>query len=271
MVKKLLKYEFKARAPLLLLFWGIILLLACAVKIMSLLNNSDNGFNPVSFFYRTSVTLLAMGCSALLVVTEVLNIVRFYKNLYSTEGYLSFTLPVTEHQHIFVKTFVSFVMIVGGFIVCCIAALIAADADFIRTVFVYIEAMFEQLVDICGTVNVVFYVIEGVIAIIIALLTGIMVFNACLSIGQLAKRRKVLLAVGVYAGLHVASQILSTILTVILAFSANFLEDFFVWFSEHLAVGLHVSMSIILVIDAAAFVLFYLATYLPMKKRLNLE
>lgn len=46
-----------------------------------------------------------------LVVTAVILIQRFYKNLLGSEGYLMFTLPVTVSQHLFSKTIIAVVMI----------------------------------------------------------------------------------------------------------------------------------------------------------------
>lgn len=289
MVKKLLKYEFKARGPILLLMWGIILLIACMVKILSLVvynapvtdeTETSAVMTIATIFYSSSAALLRVGCAALMVVTAVLNIVRFYKNLYSPEGYLSFTLPVSENQHIFVKTFVSFVMTLGSFLVIILGELISLDVESLRLLRLIFEdsgldKVFSEFVATCGTANCVFYVIEAILAVIASVLCGIMKYNACLSIGQLARRRKVLLSFGVFAGLFVLRQLIATIILAIIMplmlFNDNIFEQIFAWFAGHLAVGMHMLICSYIAIFVIGFVLFYLATYLPMKKKLNLE
>lgn len=272
MVKKLLKYEFKSMIRVPLLLWGIVLLIACTVKILSLVKTDSIAFDII---YGSDIFFLVVGCISLITVTTALIIVRFYKNLYSSEGYLSFTLPVSEHQHIFVKTFVSFVLLVGGMLVCCVSALIAANNDFYQTFF---DPLFKDISDLvreCGTVNIVFYVIESILAFIVSVISGILVFYACLSIGQLARRRKVLLAVGVYAGLYTLAQIIMTVFIVIMAVvtisNPNFINEIDDWISINYAASIHIVLCSTFVINAVGVVLFYLATYLPMKKRLNLE
>lgn len=271
MVKKLLKYEFKSMIRIPLILWGIVLLIACTVKILSLVKTDSVAFKII---YGSDIFFLVVGCIALVTVTTVLIIVRFYKNLYSSEGYLSFTLPVNEHQHIFVKTFVSFVLLIGGMLVCFVSMLIA-NADFYRLYFDALSKTISDLVRELGTVNIVFYVIESILAFIVSVISGILVFYACLSIGQLARRRKVLLAVGVYAGLYTLAQIIMTVFMVIMAVvtisNPNFINEIDDWINNNFAASIHIALCSTFVINAVGVVLFYLATYLPMKKRLNLE
>ncbi len=272
MVKKLLKYEFKSMIRIPLILWGIVLLIACTVKILSLFKTDSVAFNII---YGSDIFFLVVGCTALVTVTTVLIIVRFYKNLYSSEGYLSFTLPVSEHQHIFVKTFVSFVLLIGGMLVCFVSMLIAANADFYRLYFDALSKTISDLIRELGTVNIVFYVIESILAFIVSTICGILVFYACLSIGQLARRRKVLLSIGVYAGLYTLAQIIMTVFMVIMAVvtisNPNFINEIDDWINNNVAASIHIALCSTFVINAVGVVLFYLATYLPMKKRLNLE
>ena len=289
MVKKLLKYEFKARAPMLLLMWGIIIAVACAARILAIIvYHAPETENPavstiigiVSIFHTSSVAMLVIGCIAMVVITMVLNVVRFYKNLYSAEGYLSFTLPVSRKQHIFAKTFVSFVMTAGGILVCFIAGLINTDFESLRAMLEQtgLNTLIDAFVAECGTVNCVLYIIEAVLVIVAFILCGIMKYNACLSIGQLARRRKILLSFGVYAGLYFARQFISTVFVAILMpltlFNNNFngfIERINEWFEGNSAAGFHIILCVNLAIYVIGFVLFSIATYLPMKKKLNLE
>lgn len=272
MVKTLLKYEFKTRYKLPALMSLILLGIAGAVRLLSAFRVDSIIYSVI---YNSSVFFFIVGCIALISVTVILNIVRFYKNLYSSEGYLSFTLPVTEHQHIFVKTLVSFTLLAGAAVVVFLAALLAAETNFMKWFFGQLDVLIRGLINDCGTTNFVFYVIETVAVAVVYTLCSIMKYHACLSIGQLAKRRKVLLSVGVFAALYAVRQLLGTMFIIVnmqIALSGeNLIVRIGRWMTEHYAQSVHIILCLILVYYLIGTVLFYLATYLPMKKKLNLE
>ena len=97
MLKKLLKYEFRATARI---YGGLYLaLLAASV----LFGASVRGWNSTnSDAYSALVGLLSLVYTAVIIGTVVVTIMtivqRFYRNLLGREGYLMHTLPVTEMQ-----------------------------------------------------------------------------------------------------------------------------------------------------------------------------
>lgn len=97
MLKKLLKYEFRATART---YGGLYLaLLAASV----LFGGSIRGWNSTnSDAYSALVGLLSLVYTAVIIGTVVVTIMtivqRFYRNLLGREGYLMHTLPVTEPQ-----------------------------------------------------------------------------------------------------------------------------------------------------------------------------
>lgn len=96
MLKKLLKYEWKDTYRLLLpinLAIILITLIGCIILNTSIFN-SDTGFllaAPLLILYVLSI--ITFSCTTLVYIY-----VRFYKNLYTAEGYLMHTLPVTPTQ-----------------------------------------------------------------------------------------------------------------------------------------------------------------------------
>ena len=104
---KLLKYEWKACARTCLPMYAAVLLLA-AVNRLTMTDRIQE------LMYGIPTALLALlyvaVMVAVLVVTEVILIQRFYKSLLGDEGYLMFTLPVTVSQHIWAKTIIAVVM-----------------------------------------------------------------------------------------------------------------------------------------------------------------
>ncbi len=99
MLTRLLKYEFKDTARIIPFFYLITLIFAGMVL-------SAKTLNIEWFQVTTSVLLLILGI-AVSIITFVIIVIRFYKNLFSNEGYLMFTLPVKPYMLLASKTIVS--------------------------------------------------------------------------------------------------------------------------------------------------------------------
>ncbi|MEE0775749.1 MAG: hypothetical protein U0M15_01655 [Bacillota bacterium] len=100
MLGKLLKYEFKATGRMLLPLYGAMILAGLVSSFV--INRDAFGATQVIF------TMVYVGiCVAALVITLLLVIQRFNKNLLSDEGYLMFTLPVSTDSLIFSKLIVA--------------------------------------------------------------------------------------------------------------------------------------------------------------------
>ena len=85
----------------------------------------------VGFMLPAISSMLYMGVMmAAFVVTAVILIQRFYKNLLGSEGYLMFTLPVTVTQHLLSKTIIAVVMIALSGIAAFLSIGIFADMSF---------------------------------------------------------------------------------------------------------------------------------------------
>ena len=108
MVKKLFKYEFMYYLKALLPYQIIIPITALVNRIIQLFETKTDIYNII---FGSSVFMFIASVIVSMVMAFVLAISRFYKNLFTSEGYLTLTLPVTATNHIFVKltTAVTFV------------------------------------------------------------------------------------------------------------------------------------------------------------------
>lgn len=124
---KLLKYEWKACARTCLPLYGVLILMSFVTHLLySTPQNSTFGF-----MLPAISSMLYMGVMmAAFVVTAVILIQRFYKNLLGSEGYLMFTLPVTVTQHLLSKTIIAVVMIALSGIAAFLSIGIFADMSF---------------------------------------------------------------------------------------------------------------------------------------------
>jgi hypothetical protein len=110
MLAKLLKYEFKDTAriiPILYLCVAVIAAIAFVAK-----------QTKVALFSTTSIVFLVIAGVALTIVTAILLIIRFYKSLYSNEGYLMFTIPVKPHMLLTAKSKVAVIWLTFSTIIC---------------------------------------------------------------------------------------------------------------------------------------------------------
>ena len=212
-----------------------------------------------------SIAVLAVGCT-------IYFYIRFYRNLYTDQGYLMHTLPVNEHQLILSKTFVcliwriiSALAVTAGIIVLMMSAF-GDDFD-LADILEGITGLFED-----------FGVIRGFIFIIliILLLLGKALFTAytgyvCISIGQLAAKNKVLAAIGTYFGIRVLIQIISTFgsqyMVMLSAMAPYDLFELFESNENAVLIGMTFLVLIVYLICAA----MYMIVYSIMNKRLNLE
>lgn len=126
MLGKLLKYEFQATSRT---FFPIYI----AILLVSIINRVFRRANVDMGFTLTVFVLVGLFI-ALGVITLIMIIQRFNKNLLSDEGYLMFTLPVKSSNLIFSKLFVSFIWtIISGIIAVSAFLILLADANFFKT------------------------------------------------------------------------------------------------------------------------------------------
>ena len=120
MLKKLLKYEFKATART---YGGMYLALLAASVLFGGSVRRWNGTN--SDTYSTLVGLLSLVYTAVIIGTVVVTIMtivqRFYRNLLGREGYLMHTLPVTPAQLILSKLISSMVWLLCSILVIALS------------------------------------------------------------------------------------------------------------------------------------------------------
>ena len=120
-------------------------------------------------------------------------------------------------------------------------------------------------------VNGVLLIIEFILLLCVLLFHIFIKFYFCLSVGQLAKRKKILLAFGVFFGIYAAKQILGTILIVVLTLSMNLIYMIGDWLSFiGTLAALHCLIWFSIVIYTAAALVYFFITRYIMSKKLNL-
>lgn len=215
MFAKLLKHDFRASWGLL----GILSLIALGAGAAGsgLIRYIDNGTNGDIWELLSLIAMMGVIFYLIAYSIAVMFILlgRFYKSRFTDEGYLTFTLPVTTHQVLLssflncflgllaatVVTVVSF----GIFTFFGIKELDGERMEFIRLCF----QKLPDLIDLAGWGNILSFLVMALAGTACELLTIML----SITIGSvLAKKHKILAAIGVYYGLHVGLSILCSVM-----------------------------------------------------------
>ncbi len=269
MVKKLLKHEFMALGRMLVPMYIILLGLSLITRIIVIFENDSVIYDIISV---SSIIVLAIGLVVGVVYTIVSCIIRFYKNLFSKEGYLTFTLPVSVEAHLGTKLFSSVVSYIASVGVIFLAFCIATSGELLIEIFKAAGFLFGKAMENVGA-DLPFYILEIAVLTLVSICTSFLLFYACMCIGQLAKRSRVLLALGVYFGYYYLTQILVTLGLVFMTVfeDTELFYDIISWIELHPTEFVHVALIGALVIEAVLGGVYYLIAHTIMKKKLNLE
>lgn len=212
MVKKLIKHELFYYLRTLIIFLPIMLLIGLSVKVLSIFESDFIGYQIA---YFSSVGLLYFASIAVSLYTLVLSLVRFYKNMYSQEGYLTFSLPASTFQLVFSK--------LVGSVCCTLLTSIVISISWLISGFFEIEIMqelitiYDDLFSLINGVHLVLFIIElFILEIVIIVYSNILIYT-CITIGQTAKKNRILLAIGAYFIYYVAIQVVVTVFMIVVA------------------------------------------------------
>lgn len=211
MLGKLMKYELKATQRIFLPLYGLIFILALVNKIFMAFNmQHTDGMAQIPF--AISMTIYCLLIAAVFIMTLVVTIQRFNKNLLGDEGYLSFTLPAKVSSHIVSKMIISLMwMVLSGIVAILSVLILAADANTSRQ----IQSFFRQFgLMFCGEYG--FWggllVIEILAFLLLAVLTGILQFYASVTVGHFSSKHKLLAGFGAFIGFGIIEEIVSSLL-----------------------------------------------------------
>ena len=271
MVKKLFKHEFIYYFRTFALFLPIVLVIGVMARVFRLFENFDSALVDIAIF--SSAFMLVVSCSALLMLSVVVAVVRFYKNMYSAEGYLTFTLPVNNSQHIFVKLLTAVCCQAICLLTVILAALIALSGEPLSALMLVLSTGFSEFLEELGTLNFIAFIFDIIVIALLSIVGNMLLYYACITVGQTAKKNRILMAVGAYFIYYVATQVISTILVMVitvLGISGVF-DGIVMWLDDHMILTMHLTMGVSIVIYAAMVAAFWYVTQTIMTKKLNLE
>lgn len=265
MVKKLFKHEFAAYWRVLIPAWIALLGVSVLGRLVQLLESDSTIYSIVS---GSSILFYVIGIVVAIAFPFVYAIIRFYRNLFTGEGYLTFTLPVAPAQHIWVKVLTAVVLQLASLAVVLISAAVMMAGELLVEVWkagVYILGIFYEHM---GN-HLVWFAIESVLVLLVVMVYATLYYDTCITIGQLFRKNRVLAAVGVFFAFYVVEQIIGTCAIIVAAF-INW-DSLMLFISENIYLCAHVGMWLVILFYAVLGLVFYLVTHAIICKRLNLE
>ena len=239
----LVRYEFKNVNKWYLALYGAVLALSGLIGIQAKTYNNL----PIKESQPILLVFLALVFGGLMITlgisTLILIIRRFKGSVYDRQGYLTLTLPVSEHQIILAK-------LLGAFIWSLISSAVLVLSIYIILViiepnsvdFLAFKDLFQQYLDSISL---------SLISFILSTIASILCIYLAISIGQLFNEYRTALAVLAYIVIHV-----------VLGFSDLFLNF-----------GTHYNMMLTYEIfkDLILIAVFYLGTYYILRNKVNLQ
>ena len=272
MLRKLLKHEFRATGRIMLPLFLILLATSVGanLSIRGMLDTDNRFLNILGSLLIVAFVVAVIGVC---VMSMVVMVQRFYKNLLQDEGYVMMTLPVSTHQHIWSKLIVSAVWFALTILIVCLACLImAADVTVIGEIVSGCQDLFRH-VTAYYAINGTAIVAEFLVMCFVGCCAMCLQFYASLAIGHSFPNHKMAWSVLWFFVLQFATQLLAGSLFALL--DESWLHHLLMAWTEGWQLSgtaaTQLMMLIVLLGEVIYGAVYYFLTTWFLKKRLNLE
>lgn len=251
----LVRYEFKNVNKWYLALYAAVLVLSALIGIQAQTYNNL----PVKESQPVLLTFLALVFGGLMITlgisTLFLIIKRFKGSVYDRQGYLTLTLPVSEHHIITTK-------LIGAFIWSLIStAVLALSAFVILTLTAPNWFATSDLIPLAGTYLPQLSLMG--VSFLLNTISEILCIYLAISIGQLFNEYRTALAVVAYIGIKIVIGFIELFFNT----STNFYVSSFAGFNDNFYMGASVG-----IVEELIFIaIFYLGTYYILRNKVNLQ
>jgi len=284
----LIKHDFRALSRTLfplqigILAGGLVATLLTALTIRlnhaSTMESSAMLQGTITVVSVTMSVLIGIAIAASAFVTLLLICMHFYRSFLCDEGYLTFTLPVSTGRLLWSKLLTGIFWLLINMVVIFVTILIFAVFGTSSTGLVNLEvlqamkAFFTQVLpEISQYISLPLVIVECVVVGLLALASQMLeIYFAIIIGGQIAKKHRILAAIGMYLLINMGVGIISSVYTSVVAFGEGvwtitldsareagvFFTSVFGWYG---------------VLFAGLSVLFFFVSRSILKKNLNLQ
>lgn len=229
----LLKNDFLASARVISLFYiALVILIGFFFVCASLQGGSISGefAEKVILARNISIALSIVVSFLLIFVTFFFVVYDFFKSLFSPQGYLSFTLPVSSNQLLASK-----VIVYGGWMILSYAAFMLVSAFLMNYTadevigmekISFIESLLAMLGDIPSTTQIIAYIVYIVMMFFVIFLSfvSIVYFSITVSHVRLLQKHSIIASIVIF--------FVTAVLFLILAFKTTEIINFVMVFNE---------------------------------------
>lgn len=267
MLSKLLRHEFRATGRIMLPVYALLLVSCGGCTLFGSLLGRYPESTVLSVVQTVFATLFGVTTFGMLLLTLVLMVYRFYKNLMTDEGYLMFTLPVSRSQLIWSKLLVSLVWSVLSTVLAALAWMAEISVVGRENVFSLIAQGLRSLRQHLSG-NLSGCIAALVVLCLVSCLVSFLKFYAAISLGHSFSNHKVLLSVVFYIGFGIVTQTIGTIFASV-GIQIDISPDF--WSSLPVTQVFSSLAWAAAGVSALLGAAYYVLTLLMLKKRLNLQ
>lgn len=271
MLGKLIKYDFKALNRYLIVIHGMLLITAAIGRFLfvgRMVQNPDSTPSSIGMIIMViGILVYVILFMAALFGTLLLIAVHFYKNLYSDEGYLTHTLPVSRGQLLASKAISGSVWMLIDMILVIFSVMILVLYK--PTIQEFIAHKDEALTAMGFPASVGYGKIFLALAVMFVLsaVSGVITLYVSIAVGQLFSNHRVLGAIVAYFGISMVISIVGGAIGAAFSISAvaNATDESFIYQFYCKTYLFAAALNLVTIAGA------YVVTYLLMKKKLNLN
>lgn len=222
MLGKLLKYEFKSTARIFLPFYASIIVLSILNRILFIVLDNVEFLGIPKFLTMTTYVLFII---ATFVMTLIVIIQRFYKNLLGEEGYLSMTLPVKTSTHIFCKITAAFTWVISTVLTTIISIILVLPDFEVFDIIGQFWRVNKVSFETATNMNFTLMFVLGCAFILISIISSILMIYTAICFGQLSNKHKVLTSFGSYVAIYTILQAVNLVMISILGSSFDIFSN----------------------------------------------
>ena len=275
MLKKLLKYDFLATFKI----WWIAAVTSLGLSFLggyavTLIRTPRDLPQVVDASAGLMLFISIFRLFTFMILSEIIILIRFYKNFFTDEGYLTFTLPVKTGSLINSKLIMSVTvtlttLIVLAVNVCVILGIGFFDVIVDKELFKYVAELIDEVVAKFGAYLFI-YILEAIVIFVLGVVFSLLLMFCCITLASIiTKKGRVATAIAIYYGVNC---VLSFVMEMVMIFGVSGIAQRMEAQSAKAAlpVAAVILLAIILLFGLAS-VMLYTLQYFMVDRKLNLN
>lgn len=277
MLKKLLRYDFKA----VLKYWWIAALSSVVLSFgggwcISVFDSDKALPEALYIVAGLLMVIVVLGLVAFAILSTILTFSRFYKNFFTDEGYLTFTLPVKRSQLLNSKLIVSTTTTILTSLILIIDILVMVCVGFYNDIFTdnfwnsfvndFVKEFFRD--DHLGYYAL--WLVEAIVLVVLLVIFSTLFMFSCITVASIiAKKAKVITAIGIY---YAANSVFSFVIQMFWLFGMVSLDSWLSRLSADNSAGVITLILFGLILFLSIFCgVIYSLQYWMLDRKLNLS